>query len=154
MRVAGQGAPVDGLGRFLVVADAGGDHVADEEVVALPGGVFQHASDDAHVGARTVGEHHAVADLFGQLDHPPAQSGQHQRRLLAHPRHRAKLLDEAAHVGQRLALGDAEPVHGRCVADADAEAEAAARDFVDERRGAGEVGDIAGVDRRDAGAEE
>ncbi len=107
----------------------------------------------ASPGPRAVREHHALRDFLGQRDHPVAQRRENDRRQVADPRNRTQIAHELAHVGEWLALRHADAAHGGFVTHPDAEAEAPIRDLVQERRGAREVGDVAGVDRGDAGAE-
>src|SRR6185503_9058810 len=64
-----------------------------------------------------------------------------------------EIVDESAHVFQRLARRDAEPLMGRTMADPDSEAKPAARDLVEEGRGLGEVIRMPGVHVGDAAAE-
>src|SRR5205814_3492661 len=89
-----------------------------------------------------------------ERDHPASQRGQRDRRQRADLRRVALHLGhELAHVVQRLAGLDAETVVGRPVAHTDAEAEAAARQLVDDRRRLGPLERVARVDVGDAGAE-
>ena len=87
-----------------------------------------------------------VADLAGERDHLLAQRREHDRRLLARRARSARSAgDERADVAERRPRLHAQPVERRTVRDADAEAEATARELVDRatrsarspRRGAG-----------------
>ncbi len=141
------------LRRVDVVADAGRQHVADEErrIVALAR--RQRRQRLRHVRTRGVGEHHALGNLSSQRHHLLPQRGDDDRRKLADPFHRAQLLDEGARVAERLADRHAHALMARRVRHADAEAEAAAGDLVHERGTLREVQHRARVDRRDGGAE-
>jgi hypothetical protein len=87
---------------------------------------------------------------------PPASwlsaVGRRQIRAAALLRRLAQGGDEVADVGERLAGSDAEALVDGAVGDADAEPEASAAEFVDQRGLAGEVGGLAEVDRLDGGA--
>ena len=103
--------------------------------------------------AGAVGEHHAVADLLGERDHPPPQRGEDDGWQLAGPRHGLDLVHKPPNVRQGLAPGNAQPIHRRRMADSHAKVEAPAGHLMDEARTLGEVLHMPRVDRRNAGAE-
>ncbi len=113
----------------------------------------QHRERVLHVGSRAVRPHAAVGDLTRERRHLVAQGGEHDRRQAAVAVDRPQIADEAADLAERLPGLDAEALVRRAVAHADAEAEAALRDLVEEGRGRREVERVARVDVGDRGAE-
>ncbi len=107
-----------------------------------------------HVRPCGVGPHRPLGDLARERDHPASQRGQRDRRQRADLRRIALHLGhELADVVQRIARLEAETLVSRPVADADAEAEAAARQLVDDRRRLRPLERVTRVDVRDAGTE-
>src|SRR5882762_10352798 len=144
----------DGGGGGAIGVDARGNHVADEELRIAPRALRQVAQRLRHVRACGVGPHRALGDLARERDHPAPQRGQRERRQRADLRRIALHLGrELAHVVQRPAGLDAETAMSRPVAHADTEAEAAARQLVDDRRRLRPLERVTRVDVGDAGAE-
>ena len=153
LHVHGQGLAMDGGRRLPVFADAGGDHGAAEEGGVLPLRRGQSRQRGGQVGARRVGEDHAVADLARQSHHLATQRGHDQGRKWPHPGHGPQRLDEAPHVAERPPRGEPHAlVHGG-VAHAHPEAEASARELVDEGGMAGVVGRMPRIEVGDGGPE-
>ena len=103
-------------------------------------------------GARAVRPHGALRDLAGELHHPTAERGEHDRRQPADlGRQRGHVADKLSDVREGLPRLEPEPLVRRTVTHADPEPEPAARQLVDHRRGLGVVEGMTGVDVRDAG---
>ena len=120
----------------------------------LPLRLRQMRERGRHVRPRGIGPHRALPDLGGELHHLAAEGGERDRRQLArHLSARAEILHELPHVGERLARLDLQPLQRGPVTHPDAEAEARARQLVDERGGVRVVVGMARVDVGDARAE-
>ena len=106
-----------------------------------------------HVRPAAAGEHHAVGDLAGEPDHPPAERREDDRREFADIVVGPVFGDEGADVAERLPGRDAHANVARPMRDPDAELEPAARDLVDIGRAVREFLARLGIDRRDRGGE-
>ncbi len=104
------------------------------------------AEGDGHMRACGIGPHGPLGDLAREGDHLLPERGEDEGRQ--RPRLLGaglKLAHEAAHVFERPARRYLEPGQGRPVAHPDPEAEAAARELVDEGGGMGVVVGMPGV---------
>ena len=141
------------LGRLEVVADAGRDHVADEEPRIGPLLRRQGRQRRRHVRAGRIGENHALGDLARQCHHLAPQRSDDDRRQGAQALLGAELLHEPTDVSQRLAGRDAHPHMRRPMRHADPQPETTAGHLVHHRRALSEIANRALVDWRDCGAE-